>query len=306
MSSNIINGVSDMKTAIEGIDKDGNKLNEEQKKAYRNSAAKRLVGTLSVFALKYAMVTGLQQLFLDEEDEEIADDAKRVTPEWMKGQSLIVKSIDKNGDVRVYNYSSEDPYGTLGDLVTPTGWTALYETFVRPNIALDYIVRAVEGEDVYGRKLFDKSDTTTDNALNFLGYTAKTFVVPPFISSSYRDVVRQQEKGSKNLFADPEQLGDLAKTIGERSIVRDYKYNILDQFRYSVKDMANQKPLKEAGDKDKRYRHLDSIREDYKSIVRISAAKENYQMANDAKKMIKRYFEKEEELYILNGIKMRD
>jgi len=305
MSMNIKNGISDMKIAIEGIDENGNKLNEEQKKAYKASAGKRLVGTLSAFALKYAMVAGFEQIFLDEEDEELAKDAKQVTPEWMKGQSLIVRSIDKNGDVRVYNYSSEDPYGTIGDLTTPSGWGSMFNTFVRPNIAADYIFRAVKGEDIYGRKLFDESDTGLQNGLKFMNYTAKTFVVPPFISSSYRDVVKKQENGAIDLFKKPEAAADLLKTIGERSIVRDYKYNILDQFRYSVRDISENKPLKEAGDVEKRYRHLDSVREDYKAIVRIAVTKGNYQMAKDAKNMIKRRFDKEERRYILDGIKSR-
>jgi hypothetical protein len=305
MSSNILNGVEDMKIAINGVDKNGNKLNEEQTKAYKASAGKRLVGTLSALALKYAMVEGFQKLFLDDEDEELAEDAKRVSPEWMKGQSLIVKSIKKNGDVRVYNYSSEDPYGTVGDLTSPAGWGSLLNTFIRPNIAADYIFRAVKGEDIYGRKLFDKSDTAVENALAFLGYTAKTFIVPPFISSSYRDVVSKNEKNAIDLFTDGETAKDLALTIGERSFMRDYQYNILDQFRYSVKDIASNKPLKDAGDVDKRYRHLDSVREDYYAIKRIAISKGNNELSKKAKEIIKRNFDQEEERFIFNNLRRR-
>ena len=305
MSSNILNGVEDMKIAINGVDKNGNKLSEEQTKAYKASAGKRLVGTLSALALKYAMVEGFQQLFLDDDDEELAEDAKRVSPEWMKGQSLIVKSIKKNGDVRVYNYSSEDPYGTVGDLTSPAGWGSLVNTFVRPNIAADYIFRAVKGEDIYGRKLFDKSDTAVENALAFLGYTAKTFIVPPFISSSYRDVVSKNEKNAIDLFTDGETAKDLALTIAERSFMRDYQYNILDQFRYSVKDIASNKPLKDAGNVDKRYRHLESVREDFYAIKRIAIAKGNIKLAKDAQIIINRNFDKEERRFILRNIKSR-
>ena len=305
MSSNILNGVEDMKIAINGVDKNGNKLNEEQTKAYKASAGKRLVGTLSALALKYAMVEGFQKLFLDDEDEELAEDAKRVSPEWMKGQSLIVKSIKKNGDVRVYNYSSEDPYGTVGDLTSPAGWGSLLNTFIRPNIAADYIFRAVKGEDIYGRKLFDKSDTAVENALAFLGYTAKTFIVPPFISSSYRDVVSKNEKNAIDLFTEGETAKDLALTIGERSIMRDYQYNILDQFRYSVKDIASNKPLKDAGNIDKRYRHLDSVREDYYAIKRIAISKGNNELSKKAKDIIKRNFDQEEERFIFNNLRRR-
>ena len=306
MSSNILNGVEDMKIAINGVDKNGNKLSEEQTKAYKASAGKRLVGTLSALALKYAMVEGFQQLFLDDDDEELAKDAKRVSPEWMKGQSLIVKSIKKNGDIRVYNYSSEDPYGTVGDLTSPAGWGSLVNTFVRPNIAADYIFRAVKGEDIYGRKLFDKSDTAVENALAFLGYTGKTFIVPPFISSSYRDVVSKNEKNAIDLFTDGETAKDLALTIGERSFMRDYQYNILDQFRYSVKDIASNKPLKDAGNIDKRYRHLESVREDFYAIKRIAIAKGNIKLAKDAEIIINRNFkDKEERIFILSNIKLR-
>jgi len=305
MSSNILNGVEDMKIAINGVDKNGNKLNEEQTKAYKASAGKRLVGTLSALALKYAMVEGFQELFLDDEDEELAEDAKRVSPEWMKGQSLIVKSIKKNGDVRVYNYSSEDPYGTVGDLTSPAGWGSLLNTFIRPNIAADYIFRAVKGEDIYGRKLFDKSDTAVENALAFLGYTAKTFIVPPFISSSYRDVVSKNEKNAIDLFTEGETAKDLSLTIGERSFMRDYQYNILDQFRYSVKDIASNKPLKDAGNIDKRYRHLDSVREDYYAIKRIAISKGNPELSKKAKDIIKRNFDQEEERFIFNNLRRR-
>jgi len=305
MSSNILNGVEDMKIAINGVDKNGNKLSEEQTKAYKASAGKRLVGTLSALALKYAMVEGFQKLFLDDEDEELAEDAKRLSPEWMKGQSLIVKSIKKNGDVRVYNYSSEDPYGTVGDLTSPAGWGSLINTFIRPNIAADYIFRAVKGEDIYGRKLFDKSDTVAENALAFLGYTAKTFIVPPFVSSSYRDVVSKNEKNVIDLFTDGETARDLALTIAERSFMRDYQYNILDQFRYSVKDIASNKPLKDAGNIDKRYRHLDSVRQDYYAIKRIAISKGNPELSKKAKDIINRNFDKEEKRFILNNLRRR-
>ena len=87
--------------------------------------------------------------------------------------------------------------------------------------------------------------------------------------------------------------------------MRDYQYNILDQFRYSVKDIASNKPLKDAGNIDKRYRHLDSVREDYYAIKRIAISKGNNELSKKAKEIIKRNFDQEEERFIFNNLRRR-
>ena len=289
---NVANGVSDIKKSQDSG------LNDVQKKAYLQAGLRRLAGSGSVFALKLAITKLLTQLFLSDEEEDLEDDVKKLRPEWMKGQSIIPRSIDKDGNVRVYNYSSEDPYGDVSDIFGgPESWGAMVTDFVRPNIAADLIFNLSKGEDIYGRKIADYSDSKLNQTLDVLGYTAKQIVVPPTISSSFRDAWLKSELPKKD------RAINLASTIAERSIIRDYKYNVVDSFVNDLRKISGtRKSYLDYDNPAKRLKQLDEIKSQWQSIVAIGLAKNNYDMIDKAERYMKRHLEPLDEDYVFEGI----
>ena len=110
-SMNVANGASDIKKSQDSG------LNDVQKKAYLQAGLRRLSGAGAALALRYAIVKLMTQWFLDDEDEELADDVRALRPDWMSGHSIIPRSIDKDGNVKVYNYSTEDPYNDISNIL---------------------------------------------------------------------------------------------------------------------------------------------------------------------------------------------
>ena len=289
---NVGNAVSDIKKSQESG------LDEVQKKEYLQSGLRRLAGSGAVFALKLGITTFLADLFLDDDDEELEEDAKVLRPEWMDGQTIIPRSIDKDGNVRVYNYSSEDPYGDVSDIFGGTeSWSAMIKDFVRPNIAANLIFNLSKGEDIYGGKIADYSDSEINNMIKVLNYTAKQIVVPPTVSSSFRDAYLRSELPKKD------KIVNLATTIAERSVIRDYKYNIIDSFVQDLRKIGEtRKSYYDYDNPAKRLKQLDEIKEQFDAIVRIGVAKNNFELIDKAEKYMKRHLESLDEEYVLDGI----
>jgi hypothetical protein len=289
---NVGNAVSDIKKSQESG------LDEVQKKEYLQSGLRRLAGSGAVFALKLGITTFLADLFLDDDDEELEEDAKVLRPEWMDGQTIIPRSIDKDGNVRVYNYSSEDPYGDVSDIFGGTeSWSAMIKDFVRPNIAANLIFNLSKGEDIYGGKIADYSDSEINNMIKVLNYTAKQIVIPPTVSSSFRDAYLRSELPKKD------KIVNLATTIAERSVIRDYKYNIVDSFVQDLRKIGEtRKSYYDYDNPAKRLKQLDEIKEQFDAIVRIGVAKNNFELIDKAEKYMKRHLESLDEEYVLDGI----
>ena len=288
---NVGNAVSDLKKSQESG------LDEVQKKEYLQSGLRRLAGSGAVFALKLGITTFLADLFLDDDDEELEEDAKVLRPEWMDGQTIIPRSIDKDGNVRVYNYSSEDPYGDVSDIFGGAeSWSAMIKDFVRPNIAANLIFNLSKGEDIYGGKIADYSDSDINNMIKVLNYTAKQIVVPPTVSSSFRDAYLRSELPKKD------RIVNLATTIAERSVIRDYKYNIVDSFVQDLRKIGEtRKSYYDYDNPTKRLKQLDEIKEQFEAIVRIGVAKNNFELIDKAEKYMKRHLESLDEEYVLDG-----
>ena len=289
---NVANGVSDVKKSQEAG------LSDIQKKAYLQAGLRRLAGSGTVFALKLAITKLLTELFLGDEEEDLEDDVKKLRPEWMDGQSIIPRSIDRDGNVRVYNYSSEDPYGDVSDIFGgPESWGAMVTDFIRPNIAADLIFNLSKGEDIYGREIADYSDSKINQTLSVLGYTAKQIVVPPTISSSFRDAWLKSDLPKKD------RAINLASTIAERSIIRDYKYNVVDSFVNDLRKISGtRKSYLDYDNPARRLKQLDEIRSQWESIVAIGLAKKNYEMIDKAERYARRHLETLDEDYVFEGI----
>ena len=291
---NVANGVSDIKKSQDSG------LNDVQKKAYLQAGLRRLAGSGTVFALKLAIVKVLTQLFLGDDDE-LEEDIKVLRPEWMKGQSIIPRSIDSEGNARVYNYSSEDPYGDVSDIFGgPESWGAMVSDFIRPNIAADLIFNLSKGQDIYGGKIADYSDSKVNQLLDALEYTAKQIIVPPTISSSFRDAWLKSELPKKD------RAINLASTIAERSIIRDYSYNVINSlYQDVIKISETRKSYLDYKNPAKRLRQLDEIGRQYDAIVAIAVAKDNYDLIRKAERAINKLDEYDRD-YIYENILIKE
>jgi len=274
---NVWNGASDIAKSQE------KGLTDVQKKAYLQAGLRRVAGSAAVFALKTAIVTVLSNYFLGDDDEELEDAAKLLRPEWMSGQTIIPRSIDKDGNVRVYNYSSEDPYGDVSDIFGgPESWSAMVKDFIRPNIAADLLFNLVKGEDIYGKKIADYSDSKINNIIKVSGYVGKQIVVPPTISSSFRDAYLRSDLPKKD------KVVNLASMVAERSLIRDYKYNIVNSLVQDLRKISEtRKSYEDYDNPAKRKAQLDDIREKWLAVVKIGNAKGNYEMIDKAERYIK-------------------
>jgi len=272
MTANISNAIKDIKKSSD------KNLDNVQSDEYRKAGTSRLFGAVSAMSLRMVIPTILASLWLDDEDEEIADDAVLLRPSWMEGHSLIVKSISDNGDVSVYNYSLEDPYGEISDVIT--GNIEGIEDFVTPNMFVKLAVNLTEGKDAYGRDLYSSTDPAVLKAMRLFKYTTKSIIVPPSISSS----VKYQEN---------------------QMLIRDYKFNVGQQFYFNAVEYAKGKSYNElkGNARSNRLEALDDIRVMYDAVIKVGVVKNNPELIMNANKVLNR-FGKIEKAYIQAGIEL--
>ena len=268
MYANITNAHKDLQTAKD------TSLSQAQRDEYRKAGIRRMSGALSVLSLRMAIPAIAAAIALDDDDEEIAEDAVKLRPSWMEGHTLMVKSISDEGIVKVYDYSMEDPYAELTNLDF-----SFFEDFVQFNMMMKLAVHLTEGKDAYGRDLYEKADPAVLKAAKMLGYTTKQMVVPPSIAALAK-------------YKDPSQL-----------IIRDYEINVGQQFYFQAKEYASAKKYTDLSGNARKNRlsALDDVREMHQSVLRIASAKNNMKLAVDANKVLNR-FGKIEKAYILSGV----
>lgn len=289
---NVQNAASDIKKGTQ--DKS---LDSVQRKAYLQAGLSRMFGVASLFALRVGIASGLAALFLGD-DEELDESAKALRPDWTAGHSLIITNITKDGNVSMYDYSLEDPYGGVFDILTdPFGLPRHAWEMLGPNMAAELIFNIAKGKDVYGRDITENSDNIFKKVLKYTSYGAKQTIIPPFASSYYRDYIKKGEA---------ENAIDYFSGLVSRTTIRDYRYNANTQFYFNVKELATKKDFEELGilDKNVRTKQLEEVKKQYEAIVNISLGKENYKMRSDAIKTIKRNFKGKERLYILYGYEL--
>ena len=141
--------------------------------------------------------------------------------------------------------------------------------------------------------------------------------LPSLITSSYREAskkneeIEREERSLKLQGLNPKDFNlqrvnvpkETLKLIAERAFVRDYEYDLVQQFRYSVK--GYKKIFKEnyltTDYPEHRKKILDDIRDMYYSVVKVAAYKGNMQKILDANEIITTNFDDFEESYILNN-----
>jgi hypothetical protein len=269
ITANLRNATADIKKSSD------QSLSEVQRKEYLAAGRRRMMGSIATLGARAVVPVILTSMFLGDDDEEIAEDALAIRPDWMEGHSLIVKNISDDGVVSVYNYSMEDPYGEISDALM--GDLTGFADFMSPNMFVKLAVHLTEGRDAYGRDLYDKSDPATAKFAKIMGYTTKSMIMPPSLVST-------------------------AKYQENQMLIRDYKYNLGQQFYFTAREYTKGKPYNELKGRARtnRLEALDDVKKMYDSVLRVAQHKGNASMMVNANKVLNR-FNKIERAYIRGG-----
>lgn len=270
---------SNIKNANEDLKKSKDKsLSEAQRAEYKKAGMRRMSGALSVLSLRMAIPAVAASIFLDDEDEEIAEDVTNLRPSWMEGHTLMVRKIDENGIARVYDYSMEDPYAELTSFDL-----SFFGDFMKPNMLLKLAVHLQDGQDAYGRDIYEKADPFILKMAKMFGYTTKQMIIPPSAVALAK-------------YKNPFQIA-----------IRDYEINVGQQFYFQAKEYVSKEKYTDltGNARKNRLSALDDVREMYQSVMRVAFSKGNMKLAADANKVLSR-FGSVEKAYILSGIAMEE
>lgn len=298
-TANFANGYLDIQTALSGKDAEGNTLSSEQKAEYMKSGVGRLMGTAAVFGMRAAIPTILAGMALGDDDE-LEEDIKALRPNWMEGHSIIPTAITKDGIATTYDYSMEDPYGTIFDAVTdPLSFPGHMTSMLNPNMAVTFLFNLYDSKDIYGKEIVNSYDSPFTKAYKYGGYTLRSLILPPFATSAVRDELRRYE-----LEAQRYSPLDVVGRVTSRAFIRDYTFDTGAQLYYFGQQFATKK--EQYTDlsgiaRSNRLAELEEVRKMYKAIINIGIKKGNTKMIVDANKNIKRQFKPAEEVYILTG-----
>ena len=298
-TANFANGYLDIQTAMKGKDKDGNSLSTEQKAEYMKEGVARLMGTAAVFGMRAAIPAIIAGMALGDDDE-LEEDIKALRPNWMEGHSIIPTAITKDGIATTYDYSMEDPYGTIFDVVTdPLSFPSHMIDMLNPNMAVTFLFNLYDSKDIYGKDIVNSYDSPFTKAYKYGGYTLKSLILPPFATSAVRDELRRYE-----LEAQRYSPLDVVGRVTSRAFIRDYTFDTGTQLYFFGQQFATkQEQYTDLSGIARRNRlaELEEVRKMYKAIINIGIKKGNTKMIVDANKNIKRQFKPAEEVYILTG-----
>jgi hypothetical protein len=306
-------------------------LNKDQKKEYRKDIARKMTGLGFVgTSAPYVVIKGMSYgnwilssvlgLFGFDDDEEARkekikayDSATEVRPGWLKNHKVWVKSIDDDLKVRVYDYTGFDPYAEVFGF---DGYFSVLEDVVQPNMAVNIFTSIAKNQDVYGRDIADPSDPAFRRVMDLAKYGGSQFL-PSLITSSVRDASKDQKEIDKvkrylklqGLNPDDFGIEDInvpketLRLIKDRALVRDYEYDMLQQFNYAVRGYK-----KSFGENyltseypDHRKAVLDDVMKMYRAVLTVAAYKGNYAKIDEATKIIERNFDDTEVDYMFNG-----
>ena len=275
-------------------------LSKEQKAAYIKAGTARLMGSAAIAGLRLSIVAALASAALGDDDE-LIDDIGAARPNWMEGHSIIPVKISKDGIATVYDYSMEDPYGSFFDLVRDPGSFPEYVTdLLSLNMGVTFLTRLAENKDVYGRDIVESYDNLQTKAYKYTEHTLKSLIIPPFVSSAYRDERRRAEAEADQY----DRLDALAR-FASRAIIRDYQYNVGTQFYYFSDQFRTKGKVQyidlEGSARENRLAELTEVKKMYDAIANIAIQKENMKLLYDARQSVKRKFKAAEEAYILSG-----
>ena len=183
----------------------------------RMIGAKRIAGTGAYLAAKAGILSayswgagagiGLMGGLFDDDDEiQIQKDIARFLPSYSKDSDILITSI-KPGEVKYIDTSASDPHGSIAKMLnaflrsdtTIEGIINSARAFLDPILGLEIATEAVQNlfnnQDVYGRRIYDETDTAPDIIYDVSLFIAK--VIEPGGLTSARRIIRADDPRSE-------------------------------------------------------------------------------------------------------------
>jgi hypothetical protein len=328
------NAVSDIR---EGATNES--LTPSQKKAYILDGTKALVtgsAMAGMSAVGYTMMGELVRSLTgkeDEDEQELAATARGVNmilPPWMQGANIVPIEMNKNGEIRFVNMSSEDPYDEIQGLIYGrdginrlTQINEILSDFKDPNMAVKLVFNLAKGENQYGQPIRNSDDLNwfyrhlipssyLDWDKTTGTYVLKEVFIPPniaFIERTLRKRAKEIQEAEKE-GRDPELEPLNALQLGTNIFFRDYPVNIASQFGWNLKDKNFREKWEDLPESRRTVRkaHLDEVKQAYQYGVTYGEAKDNYDLIDKFENQVRRKFGRSpEELdYILYDMELPD
>lgn len=310
------NAVSDIR---EGATNES--LTPSQKKAYILDGTKALVTGSAMAAMSAVGYTMLGELVRsltgkeDEDEQELAATARGVNmilPPWMQGANIVPIKMDKNGEIRFVNMSSEDPYDEIQGLIYGrdginrlTQVNEILADFKDPNMAVKLVFNLAKGENQYGQPIRNSDDLNwfyrhlipssyLDWDKTTGTYVLKEVFIPPniaFIERTLRKRGKEIQEAEKE-GRDPELEPLNALQLGTNIFFRDYPVNIATQFGWNLKDKNFNEKWEDLPESRRTVRkaHLDEVKQAYQYGVTYGEAKDNYDLIDKFENQVRRKF----------------
>lgn len=246
----------------------------------REKGAKRLTTLIGFQGLKYAVLGMLGNGLLgdDDEDEEEGKvqevlegaigiskpktgvmDARPFLPFWSQNSDILITKAG-DGKLSYIDMSASDPYGGLAkvvraaqrgdnvkDAVLDAGLELLNPIF-SPDILAGALNTIIQNRDVYGKKVFEETDSADESAIKIIDVLYKTF--EPGTLTSLRKIAGMDTPGKaytdygRYVTKMMKKENRLAETIGQ---ITGFKKNDVDiemQMNYKLGDLKEQmKPI---------------------------------------------------------------
>ena len=246
----------------------------------RKKGAKRLTSLIGFQALKYAALGMLGNGLLgdDDEDEEESKaqevlegaigiskpktgvmDARPFLPFWSQNSDILITKAG-DGKFSYIDMSASDPYGGLakvfraaqrGDNVKDAvldAATELLNPIFSPDILAGAINTIIQNRDVYGKKVFEETDSADESAMKIIDVLYKTF--EPGTLTSLRKIAGMDTPGKaytdygRYVTKMMKKENRLAEAIGQLTGFKNNEVDIEMQMNYKLGDLKEQmKPI---------------------------------------------------------------
>ena len=245
-TSIVRNGIADVKKGSELIKAgQGERGSEYLKMGTSNLLGISALATMNTvgYTMLASIVSQIAGLGDDEEDKEkkrqITNLIRRtdvLKSGWLKDANVIPTKIDKDGDVVVFNMSTEDPYDEALNLMNAIlGVKEGYEItdfmeqqveeLTDPTMTLGTILEIQRNRNAWGDKIANPDSHWFYQGLQYMGYFGSQYI-PSSFRFGKRTIEDYVEEGDNPLVAG-------AKTMPQM-MARNYKFNMPLQMKYAL------------------------------------------------------------------------
>ena len=293
-------------------------LTPSQRQAYVVDGTKSVTMGAAMAAMSAIGYSVLANLVRGDDDETkddlsvVARGTNMILPVWMQGANILPIKMEKNGDIRFVNMSSEDPYDEIQGLIYKRDGVQRLDQienilgdFLDPNMAVGMMYNVIQGKNQYGepiqssedlnwfyRNIIGPSYVDWDKALGT--YVLKEVFIPPniaFIERTLRKRAKEIEKAQEEGL-EPELEPLNAVQLASNLVFRDYPINIAQQFYWNLKDMNLKDKWSELPENRKTIREarLMEIKQAYEFGVTYGETFENYDLIEKFEKSVRQKF----------------